>query len=252
MFNKNPILNVWIPLFHPKIPLVLFWSQKSGCTSLSNWFYFQLGLLREAESFGGVHSYTFNHYVKQDDYKKRLMNQIKMKECYKLVRNPYRRSVSAFIQFLATQIDEYRKINKYLYNDENSDKGVSFKQFIHYIKDTLPGGSIDPHCFPQYFHGEEEYIKDNYIYLENFKNDILRIEQKYGLKKSYPSLFVSPHHNSHRMIIKGDFSEFKFTRESIIYGLPTYESFYDKEVKELVRSIYYKDFKIYGYNDQDL
>ncbi|MBH8597297.1 sulfotransferase family 2 domain-containing protein [Thermoactinomyces sp. CICC 10523] len=251
MFNKNPILNTWVPLFHPNFPIVLFWSQKSGCTSLFNWFFFQLGLLKEAERSGGVHWYRYN-YVNENNYKKRLMNQIKIKDCYKLVRNPYKRSVSAFIQVLSTQTDEYRKINKSLYNDENSNKGISFKQFIHYIKINLPGGSIDSHCFPQYFDNEEKYVKNNYIYLEDFDHHLSKIEQKYKLKKSHSSLFKSPHHNSHRMIEKGYFSEFKFTRETIQSGkLPTYESFYDEELKNLVRSIYNKDFEIYGY-DQDL
>ena len=27
------------PHFHPNFPLILFWSQKSGCTSFANWFF---------------------------------------------------------------------------------------------------------------------------------------------------------------------------------------------------------------------
>ena len=30
------------PHFHPDFPLLLFWSPKSGCTSLANWFFFQI------------------------------------------------------------------------------------------------------------------------------------------------------------------------------------------------------------------
>ncbi|SEN12316.1 sulfotransferase family 2 domain-containing protein [Lihuaxuella thermophila] len=251
MFDQYPILNIWIPLFDPKFPLVLFCSQKSGCTSLSKWFYFQLDLLKEAESVEGVHWYTIHRFTAQDDYKQRLTNHIKKKDCYKLVRNPYRRAVSAYIQVLTTQTDEYKKIKNFLYNDPNSHQGVSFKQFIHYVQHTLPGGVIDAHCFPQYFPGEEELIKKNYLYLEKFNDEIAAIEKRYGLKKSHPSLFVSPHHNSQRMIMKGNFSEFKFTREMMISGkkLPTYESFYDQEVKDSVRSIYDKDFETYGYDD---
>ncbi len=33
-----------IPHFHKDFPLILFWSHRSGCTALANWFFFQIGL----------------------------------------------------------------------------------------------------------------------------------------------------------------------------------------------------------------
>ncbi|HFJ9467067.1 TPA: RNA methyltransferase, partial [Bacillus cereus] len=31
-----------VPHFNPNFPLILFWSQKSGCTSLAHWFFYQI------------------------------------------------------------------------------------------------------------------------------------------------------------------------------------------------------------------
>ena len=31
-----------IPHFHKDFPLILFWSHRSGCTTLANWFFFKL------------------------------------------------------------------------------------------------------------------------------------------------------------------------------------------------------------------
>lgn len=37
-----------LPHFHEDFPLILFWSQKSGCTSLALWFFYQINLLETA------------------------------------------------------------------------------------------------------------------------------------------------------------------------------------------------------------
>lgn len=34
-----------IPHFHKDFPLILFWSHRSGCTTLANWFFFKLDYL---------------------------------------------------------------------------------------------------------------------------------------------------------------------------------------------------------------
>lgn len=39
-----------IPHFHKDFPLILFWSHRSGCTTLANWFFFQIGLFTEAKN----------------------------------------------------------------------------------------------------------------------------------------------------------------------------------------------------------
>lgn len=36
-----------VPHFHKDFPLILFWSQKSGCTSLAHWFFIKLIYLKK-------------------------------------------------------------------------------------------------------------------------------------------------------------------------------------------------------------
>ena len=44
------------PHFHPDFPLLLFWSPKSGCTSLANWFSFRL-ITRYCDAIQSIHSH---------------------------------------------------------------------------------------------------------------------------------------------------------------------------------------------------
>ncbi len=81
--------------------------------------------------------------------------------------------------------------------------GLSFTQFLHYLKDLGPEiSAIDRHLGPQYLEGEEEFVT-NYIYLEQFSAQIREIENKYKLLKSPISqLSKSPHHLSDTMLKK--------------------------------------------------
>ncbi|MCG8485304.1 MAG: sulfotransferase family protein [Clostridia bacterium] len=250
------------PHYNKEFPLILFWSEKSGCTTFLKWFFFQIGILEKVMEYDPwVHKYEFEVYKKQNSYKEEMREQIlhSKKDIFKLVRNPYKRAVSSFLALVFAiywenqgtgLYREVEKINELFHNNKNSKKGISFKQFLYYIKDV---GSdvekIDSHIARQYLEGEELFIKD-YIHLENFSDDISKIEEKYQLKKCHPSAIAeSDHHSAPRMNIIGDYSETVITNENISQrSLPTYESFYDKEAVELVKEVFKKDVELYGYD----
>ncbi|MCZ0874844.1 sulfotransferase family 2 domain-containing protein [Peribacillus sp. AS_1] len=258
MFNKNEVLDKMlkyrVPYFNEEFPLILFWSQKSGCTSFAKWFFFQIGLLDEAIQYNPwIHLYEEEVYKNQPNYKKELVKSllISKKNTFKLVRDPYKRAVSQFLILATTQglvqwEKEWEKIREYFYNDKKSKKGISFKQFLYYIKDY---DSIDDHFTPQYIQGEEIFVK-NYIYLETFEAHISEIEKKYGLKKSNLNLITkSTHHLTSSMLLNGNYSDMEITNETFIRErkFPTYKSFYDVEATNLVNFIFHKDFEVYGY-----
>ena len=46
--NFQSAISVRLPYQHSKVPLVVAWAQKGGCTSILKWFLFHAGLLEEA------------------------------------------------------------------------------------------------------------------------------------------------------------------------------------------------------------
>lgn len=64
-----------IPHFHKDFPLILFWSHRSGCTTLANWFFFQIGLFTEAKKYHDfIHYYEFWVYKNNTNYIPELQN----------------------------------------------------------------------------------------------------------------------------------------------------------------------------------
>ncbi|KAA6449396.1 sulfotransferase family 2 domain-containing protein [Bacillus swezeyi] len=240
----------YTPLYKKDFPLILFWIPKSGCTTLNRWFFFQNGLLEDVgqQSEGEVHHYRNKIYTQQPDYMKDLSKHLleNKKDAYKLVRNPFRRAVSSFLATICSP-------NFICLFDRDIDTGLSFTEFLYQLRDLDSEiDSIDRHLGPQYLEGEEEFV-NNYIYLEQFNAQIREIENKYRLLKSPLSqLSKSPHHLSALMLKKGNFADAVLTMSSFDWVFPTYESFYNKETKELVQDIYAKDFDMYGFDPNHL
>lgn len=257
MAKLKQIIELGCPHYHKNFPLIFFWSPKSGCTSLVKWFFFQIGMLDKAIKYDPwVHKYEFEVYKNDQNYIVEVLNKIldSEKEVFKLVRNPYRRAVSSFL-FLISPVENYffrelEEIRFIFCKDTNSNKGISFKQFLYYLKKKGPYvGTIDGHLAQQYIEDEELLIR-NYIYLENFNDQISEIEERYGLAKSPLEIITkSNHYFSSLMTLTGDHSETAFTELNV--PLPTYQSFYDKETKDLVEEVFKKDFEVYGYKNAD-
>ncbi|PGL86070.1 hypothetical protein CN931_07415 [Bacillus sp. AFS054943] len=246
-----------IPHFHKDFPIILFWSHRSGCTSLANWFFFQIGLYKEAMNYAPfIHHYEYEIYKNRTNYYKDLELELLnlKKETIKLVRNPYKRAVSSFLILYdnpyATK--QWESIREYFYNNKNIQKGISFKQFLYYVKDMGPKSSqLDHHFSQQYIEGEEKVIKQN-IKLENFNTIIPKLEKEYGLLSSDISLLTnSNHHRAHQMIHKGNYADDDITNPNFP-SLPTYRSFYDEEALNLVSEIFTDDFEAYGYKKNEI
>lgn len=240
------------PLYGKVFPIIFFWSPKSGCTSLIKWYFFQIGLLQKALDYNPwIHFYRMEVYEKQENYKIEIAEQLlnNKKDIYKLVRNPYKRAVSSFISTLT---------NENIMNEvaPGINTGLSFKQFLYKVKDIgISKDLINAHIAQQYIEEEELFIR-NYIKLEHFNTAIRAIESKYNLLQSpIENIIQSSHNMSQRMknIDKKTFAEVKMSLESVYNEpLPQYENFYDHETKDLVRNLFKKDFKKYGYNQTDL
>jgi len=250
------------PLYADQFPLIMFWSHKSGCTTLMKWFYHQLGMLDHITREGRtVHDFQSMYYADSHQWD-RLEHELcvkKSKRVFKLVRNPYTRAVSSFLMLSNKTMaenkqfylhGEWAKIRKFFYGDEHEPRGITFKQFLLYVKESGSDlGKVDSHFAKQYVSGEEDWI-DEHIKLEDFSRHIREIERSYGLKPSpVHELSRSDHNNSEKMVSDGrNMADELVTEETFAYQPPPkHHWFYDDEAIRLVNDIYRDDFIAYQY-----
>ncbi|MCM3324227.1 sulfotransferase family 2 domain-containing protein [Cytobacillus kochii] len=247
--NNNEIYQTFmngIPLYNKNLPIILYWSPKSGCTTIMKWFYYQSGELSEALNMDNwIH--TYRSKIQDQFYREELVTSLlsNQKATYKLVRDPYKRAVSSFYSTLIGTV----------VRDNLSPKittGLSFKEFLYYIKERgVQPGQIDPHISQQYLQGEEDLI-NHYVKLEDLKSELKKIEKKFNLPKSpIKDLSKSPHHFLNYMKGSGRHAETKLPLD-FDGDLPSYESLYDAEAIQLVTELYKEDFEVYGYSMKGL
>lgn len=108
---------------------------------------------------------------------------------------------------------------------------------------------MNPHFTQQYILGEEAYVT-NYIYLEDFDQEMQKLGSHFALKSAPISkLSTSWHHQTPAMIYRGNFSEANIT-DPLFPRYPTFESFYDTECIQLVQTIFQNDFDTYRYSKE--
>ncbi|UOQ84881.1 sulfotransferase family 2 domain-containing protein [Gracilibacillus salinarum] len=209
------------------------------------WYFYHIGLLQTALDYDPwVHKYRENQFYKQQDYKEKVRKDLLKgeKEVYKLVRDPYKRAVSSFLSMIGND-----QICQSVFPEVST--GISFKQFLYRVKQIgISNDKIDHHIAEQYIDGEEHFI-DRYIKLEEFNQQITLIEKQFNLTASPLSEITrSPHHI--KQITKETkgihFSDVPITIKDF-NNIPKYDQFYDEEAKQLVASLYAKDFQTFGY-----
>ncbi|MGG3626356.1 sulfotransferase family 2 domain-containing protein [Bacillus gobiensis] len=247
------------PLCHKDFPLILFWSEKAGCTNLTKWFFFQTGLMDEALKQQSIHVYRSEIFQKKKNYYSYINKQLlhSKKDAVKLIRNPFKRAVSSFLTIsyycFTTHppngmYADWERISQLYYQGQSPYKGITFKQFLHYLEKTgTELNNVDRHIAQQYIEGEEELIS-RYIKLENIIKDIEDLENKYGLPHSPHSVYAqkNDHDFKDSMINQGVFADEIITFDMILNkSLPKFEGFYDQEAVDLCKEIFKKDFEIY-------
>lgn len=240
-----------IPLFHREFPIIFFWNPKCGCTTLVKWFYFQIGILDQANKYSEwIHTYRENVYELQPNHKINLRNELLnlKKNTYKVIRNPYKRAVSSYIAALAMP-EIMRQIAP------NIKEGLSFRQFLYRIEEIgVKREVINSHVAQQYVDGEELFVQ-NYINLENLNSELRKLESKYKLLQSPLDVLTQSHHHVAQKMnttVKESFADvnlYSYIRNST---LPPYQNFYDAETKRLVFELYEQDFIMLGFDPDQL
>lgn len=253
-----------IPLHAPTFPIVLLISEKAGCTSLTKWFLFQIGKIEEANQFHPwVHEYRKSILNRQSGYRWKALRLtiLHEKPTVKLVRDPYDRAVSSFLETLSYagrksgNVWALKLIAAARSQAGKGELGVpalSFRDFARYVARTgTEWGQINGHVARQHLAGEDGRI-DRIIKLERFGEEIRQIEAEYGLIRSpLHQLTDSSHHRAklqHSDVARSA-ADIEITSDQVRDGpLPAYETFYDDETRRLVHQAYAADFRAYGYD----
>jgi hypothetical protein len=254
-------------LHAPDFPLVLLFSPKAGCTSLTKWFLFQVGKLEEATAYHRwIHRYRMNVLYRQEGYKQEAMRLLRRREkpVVKLVRDPYSRAVSSFLSTLNNAHGRAPKswaheliVAARTRAGKPVDDGtaLSFHDFVGFVAaNGTERRQINGHIARQHAAGEER-LGARIIKLEQFAVDIPQLESEYGLVQSPLDLITrSQHHRSanHNGATAPVWSpDLEITTEQVRQfrkgGIPSYDALYDDKSRRLVREGFAADFEAYGY-----
>lgn len=216
---------------------IIDWSPKSGCTVVKKMWFDRMGVLEQAlcktnwvHDFMPTYFKKFGGQVTQADLESDFFIKIKY------VRNPYARAVSSFMHVAKTKLIQHFPAD------------MNFRDFLHLIPERLDelgsGHWAVQNKYP-------EIIYDEIIKIENIHDKTERLNKKYNLNLN--SDRTSGHHSldlNHEKIndafnIPADAIKTLIRDNS--KPLPTYDSFYNDEIKQMVDEFYGIDIESYQY-----
>lgn len=237
-------------LYDKKQKLCLLWSPLCASTAIVPWFFKQIGLKDDLEAFKerakkrgmdkGAHRYRTIHH-NTEGYIRHLPEVLHQSfSVIRLVRNPFSRTVSSFLQSL-----RMKKVFPELF--ATTDTSLSFAEFVDFLG-TVDLQSCDPH-FKVQQHPLEKMGLLTPAYMVKFESlagDIRNTEQALGLPHigiwgGGRTLYTkNTECHAHR----------KFSLEDIQKGVPHYRHFYTTELERKIRNFYAEDFAAYGYSTE--
>ncbi|MBF2073837.1 MAG: sulfotransferase family 2 domain-containing protein [Synechococcales cyanobacterium C42_A2020_086] len=169
-----------------------------------------------------------------------------------IVRNPWERLVSAYLNFLVRLLhgervtDFARNVAKLLYGDAYQDyeTRLTFRQFIEDYVCPTPDRLLNQHCLPQhYFLGSLKY--DAIVHLENLDQELESIKTRLGLPLSMPKMNKTVYSAQSD---SGDYADYPADiLRQLPQGLPPYPQFYTPDLIQAVGKKYSRDIELFGY-----
>jgi len=247
------------PLYAEDFPLIVLYSQKSGSTSAVKWFFWHTGLLDRALALGDwVHTYENLVFKKSPGYRLRLVELLCSgeRQLVKFTRNPFQRAVSSFTMLSGPQMRsaryfghrEWQKLRAFKYGNAEDRRGISFLDFLLYLRSTGVGLSqTNPH-FAQQFRHEELAFPVQYYPLEEMTAALHRLEDALGLPACPDEVISSSHHRRYAAAAIDNAARMEI--EPLTFAAadpPPYRCFYDEVTTELAAELFADDFRHYGF-----
>ncbi len=255
------------PLYDPSFPYILFWSQKSGCTTVVKWFFAQLGLLDEALAYSNwIHDYEGQVFKKRKFYRRELADALNAgtHKAVKIVRDPMARAPSSFLVLAERGAilerrhhwsqDHWSLVNEWLTaRGKPVEPGLSFLDHLEMVKEYegREPHSINQHLSPQFVAGEENYVQE-VIPIERFANWATGLGGTDGIKAIDMASISELRH--HHQVTERRTKQFEESAETIPIArgafangrFPSSKVFINERTKPLIREAYKADFDAYG------
>lgn len=192
--------------------IAMFWTPKAGCSTAVNIFLDYVGF--EYSSYEWIHEARMLYEKTQCKYSDSLVK-------FQIVRNPYDRAVSSFLECTR-------------WKNKQSGKPYGLKEmtelFVEFLN-SVKRNELKDSCK---FHSLRQYMTPNLdmvLKLENLEKEISLLNQKFGLSLRY---FYYNRHSFRNSL--GNLYE------------DVYSKIYNQDSLKLVEEIYSKDFEFFGYS----
>lgn len=250
-----------VPYHDPSLPLVLLWSEKSGCTTLLKWFLHHIGKLEEATAHSDwIHDWEYDVMKADPAYDQRVAAALSAgTRAVKLVRDPFERAVSSYLMMCVLgddsghfTVDLRRQLRGDLYGDPDVPYGFGFVDLLRWMT-TQDLTTINGHLGPQSTALEDRLPELEIVRLDEFDRRFRDIERELGLEPADLGRVTSSSHHTvradpqparagaiarlHLPIPHGD-----------TWPLPPASAFLDAETAELVRTLFAEDYARYGFD----
>jgi hypothetical protein len=257
------------PLYHPDFPFVIFWSQKSACTTIVKWFFLQIGVLEKALKYSSwIHDYEFAEFKRRPGYQEDLYRALKdEKPVVKFVRDPYARSYSSYLDLVgrggkSNKMENHwgtevrRQIIQGLVGDLSAqDYTFSFRQYLRWLV-AQRMNTMNVHIRPQHV-ARDDFFNMRLCRIESLEQNLIALEREFNLPHSiadHREILTSRHYhtkaksfnlNASRALLdlcippqrSSDFPHVKFTR-AVAEGT---------EFDDLIHQCFGRDIEVYGY-----
>jgi len=252
--SKNP-LDTMLKNSHRKI--IMDWSPKAACSVMVAMFFDSMDIRQGINYTGFVHNYrqeVFYHkygFVTMEE----LLDASWYK--FKVVRNPYARLVSSYMQVMLTYLKgEIFEHNATLQHDATFEQFVSIYNTEWFGKSRSFSG-LD-HVDPQVSEIEWKAYRNNdrlfnkIVRLEYFNTDIAKVNRDTGMNYTLGK-YHDDHNSAHNdvdptIISYGKLPFSFFSKEVGKVAYPSsYKVFYDPALRDVVKNIFKRDLILYGY-----
>jgi hypothetical protein len=256
---------------HPDVPMLLLWSEKSGCTSLLQWFLALTGDLERATAASSwIHDWELGVMKARPGYPEEVADRLRAGDpVYKLVRDPFARAVSGFFMMSILgddtghfTVDLRHRIRRWLYGDSIAGHSFSFLDYLRWLSTLADadghlalasGDDLDDHLAPQRNRLETLLPHVTFLRLERFDDEIEMLTRSYDLPRVDLRTATTSHHHTVRANAPTDDADVTVRMHFPIptppgYPLPTTREFVTPETVALVRALYHVDYEAYGYD----
>ncbi|GEM_PF-2897726 len=261
-----------IPLYDPRLPMIVLWSQKAGSTTAVKWYFEKLGLFDEALAYHHfAHRYEMEVFKKRTGYSRDLKAALTDASLpvVKFVRDPAARAFSSYV-FLNVQAKPEKAAYPVYYwrrrvlhavhgAVDEFKKPFSFLDYLRWLAGADPN-SLDGHLAPQVTALEKRLTERlTIVRIEDLPQGFADLEKRFGLSPADPKkaeLISTSHHHYPKDADRRRFEHILQEgleppiQEGADMPPVTTKMLADyPEAYDLVNTVFAEDYHAYGYGD---